>query len=147
MAAIKDFLTKFLCCSGFSKVRYMNFLHLPLTHTYVVIWYFAFSYNNIKKLIRKFLVSDDVLWLRSFLICIVFLFCSDTRGKLCRTSHELDMEKRVKLNIKISTPLKHNTNKALKNFWFLSNIVKHYLCFISFPGNKLLPHCKLWLYI
>ena len=40
-------------------------------------------------------VSNEVLWLSTLLTSIIFLFCSDTRGKLCRTfTHELDTKKR-----------------------------------------------------
>ena len=57
------------------------------------------------------------------------------------------IRRKEKLNIEILTPLKRSTNKTLKNYWFLPNLVKHHLYFIGFPANKLLRNCKFYIYV
>ena len=118
-----------------------------LLHTLMLLYgILVFPTTILRNLLWNFLSEMNFNGCVHFLYLLFFCFALTT-GENYVEPHMNWIWKKEKLNIKISTPLKHNTSKALKNYWFLWNIVKHYLCFIRFPGNKLLRHCKLYLYI
>ena len=98
---------------------------LTLTSYTHLFWYMVFRTTTFRNLLWNSLSANKFYGWVHCLYLLFFCFALIPGENYVELLHMNWIRTKEKLNTEILTPLKRSTNKTLKNYWFLSNLVKN----------------------